>query len=293
MAAVTSRDGTSIAYTRIGNGPPLIIVDGALCHRAFGPSAAVANALSDHFTVITYDRRGRGESGNDSPYVVEREVEDIAALIGFTGESVFLLGISSGVALALEAANRGLAIRKLALYEAPFIVDRAREPLADDYLAQLKTMIAEDRRSDALKHFMGAVQVPRIFVFVMSLMPAWSKLKAVAPTLVHDISIVDPFQHGRPLPAGRWKSVTMPTLVMDGGKSPMWMRNAQRALAAVLPNATTRTLPGQTHMVKATVLAPAVVEFFSAPQARNVPKVANVPKVPGVQGAAHTAPQAP
>src|SRR5262245_9877517 len=131
-------------------------------------------------------------------------------------------------------------------------------------------MIAEDRRGDAVKHFMSAVQVPRIFVFVMSLMPAWNKLKAVAPTLVHDITMVEPFQHGRPLPAGRWSSVAMPALVMDGGKSPVWMRNAQRALAGVLPNATTRTLPGQTHMVKATVLAPAVVDFCLGPQSQAV-----------------------
>jgi len=290
MAAVTSRDGTSIACTRVGSGPPLIIVDGAMCHRSFGPSAALARELSDRFTVITYDRRGRGESGNNPAYAVEREVEDLDALIAAAGGAVFLLGISSGVALSLEAANRGLAIAKLALYEAPFIVDGTREPLADDYLAQLKTMIAEDRRSDALKHFMSAVQVPRIFVFVMSLMPTWSKLKMVAPTLVHDITMVEPFQHGRPLAAGRWSSVTMPALVMDGGKSPAWMRNAQRALAAVLPNATTRTLPGQTHMVKATVLAPAVVEFFSATPARNVPEVPTVPGVPDVQGAVHSAP---
>jgi pimeloyl-ACP methyl ester carboxylesterase len=191
MAAVTSRDGTSIAYTRIGTGPPLVVVDLALCHRPFGPSAALTRELSAHFTVITYDRRGRGDGGNNSPYAVEREVEDIDALIGSVGSAVFLLGVSSGAALPLEAANRGLAIRKLALYEAPFIVDGARDPIGEDYLPRLKAMIAHDRRGDALEHFMGAVQVPRVFVFAMSF----------------------------------------------------------------------NTLPDQTHMVKASVLAPAVVEF--------------------------------
>ena len=141
MATVTSRDGTPLAFTRIGSGPPLIIVDGALCHRGFGPSAQLADALADHFTVITYDRRGRGESDNTLPYAVEREVEDIQALIEAAGAPVFLLGVSSGAALALEAANRGLAVSKLAIYEAPFIVHSAREPLADDYLAELKRMI--------------------------------------------------------------------------------------------------------------------------------------------------------
>jgi pimeloyl-ACP methyl ester carboxylesterase len=266
MGTIVSRDGTSIAFTQIGSGLPLIIVDGALCHRAFGPSGQIARLLSEQFTVITYDRRGRGESGNTKPYAVQREVEDIEALIDVAGAPVFLLGVSSGVALSLEAANRGLAIRKLALYEAPFIVDRAREPLPDDYLARLEQMIADDRRGDAVKHFMSAVQVPRIFVFMMSLMPSWSTLKAVAPTLVHDITMVEPYQHGTPLPRERWAAVRVPALVMDGGKSPAWMRNAQRALAAVLPNATSRTLPGQTHMVKAGVLAPAVVEFFVSVQ---------------------------
>jgi pimeloyl-ACP methyl ester carboxylesterase len=263
MATVLSRDGTSIAYSQAGSGPPLIIVDGALCHRAFGPSGPLARSLSGQFTVITYDRRGRGESGSTPPYAVEREVEDIEALIDAAGAPAFVLGVSSGVALALEAANRGLAIRKLALYEAPFIVDRTREPLEADYLPRLKQMIAEDRRSDAVKHFMSAVQVPRIFVFVMSLMPSWNALKAVAPTLVHDITIVEAHQRGRPLPYGRWAAVAVPALVMDGGKSPVWMRNAQRALAAALPNATARTLPGQTHMVKPAVLAAAAVEFFA------------------------------
>jgi pimeloyl-ACP methyl ester carboxylesterase len=97
---------------------------------------------------------------------------------------------------------------------------------------------------------------------MMQLMPSWKQLKAVAPTLVHDITIVEPYQRGTALPAGRWSGVTVPALVMDGGKSPAWMRNSQGALAARIPGARTQTLPGQTHMVNAKVLAPAVAEFF-------------------------------
>ena len=262
MATTKSKDGTTIAYTVTGSGPALIVVDGAMCYRKFGPSKAIATELAGHFTVITYDRRGRGESGNTIPYSLEREIEDIDAVIGANGGSACALGISSGAMLALEAANAGVPIKKVALFEAPLIVDNARTPLAPDYLAQLKTMINEDRRGDAVKHFMYAVQVPKIFVFLMQLMPSWKRMKEIAPTLVHDITIVNPYQRGTPLPAGRWSGVNVPTLVMDGGKSPAWMRNAQGALASVIPGAKTQTLPGQTHMVSAKVLAPAVAGFF-------------------------------
>jgi pimeloyl-ACP methyl ester carboxylesterase len=259
---VRSQDGTTIAFSRTGDGPSLVFVDGALCHRGFGPAGAVSKTLASHFTVFTYDRRGRGASGNTQPYTVDREVEDLAAIIQAAGGAAFVVGVSSGAALALEAANRGLGIRRLALYEAPFIVDRAREPLADDYLPRLQQLIAEDRRGDAVKQFMKAVQVPAVFVLLMQIMPSWKKLKAVAPTLVHDMTIVERYQRGKPLPADRWSSVKMPTIVMDGGRSPVWMRNAQRALAQVIPGAAARTLEGQTHMVNANVLGPAIVEFF-------------------------------
>ena len=262
---VHSKDGTPIAVDRLGTGPAVILVDGALCHRKMGPSEPLAKQLAGRFTVFTYDRRGRGESGNTHPYAIEREVEDLQAVIDFAGGSALACGVSSGAVLALEAANRGLAIRKLALYEAPFIVDDTRTPLEPDYLSKLKTMIAQDQRGSAVKFFMKAVQVPGIFVFLMSVTPAWSKLKATAPTLVHDLTIMDGYQRGQPLLPGRWSGVHVPTLVIDGGKSPAWMRNAQRALAAVVAGATTRTLPGQTHMVKPQVLALALVEFFGEP----------------------------
>ena len=264
MNRVHSRDGTAIAFDRVGEGPPLVLVDGALCHRSFGPMPKLAPLLARHFTVFTYDRRGRGDSGDTAPYAVEREVEDLDAVIEEAGGSAFVYGVSSGAALALEAANRGVPIRKLVVYEAPFIVDDTHPPLPEDYVAHLTALIAADRRADAVKVFMKTVGVPAIFVAMMKLMPAWPKLKAVAHTLVYDVHIVGNNQRGKPLPATRWAEVTAPTLVVDGGKSPTWMRNAMRALAGVVPNATHRTLAGQTHMVKAKVHAPMLLEYFSS-----------------------------
>lgn len=260
---VRSKDGTTIGFDCVGSGQPLVLVDGALCYRDSGPMRGLADALAQHFTVYFYDRRGRGESGNTEPYAVEREIEDLEAVIAQAGGAAHVMGISSGAALALAAAVRGSTITRLALYEAPFIVDNSREPVPADWLPRLKTLIAADRRSDAVKMFMRLVGVPRVFVALMPLMPVWSKLKAIAPTLVHDITITQPHQQGRPYSSTEWASVSAPTIVMDGGKSPAWMRNAMRSLAHVVPRAKYRTLDGQTHMVKATVLAPALIEFFA------------------------------
>jgi pimeloyl-ACP methyl ester carboxylesterase len=259
-----SKDGTPIAFERTGQGSPLILVDGALCYRAMGPSGPLAKLLAPHFTVFTYDRRGRGDSGDTAPYAVEREVEDLEALVTEAGGAAFVWGVSSGAALALEAANRLTGIKKLALYEAPFIVDDSRPPISKEYWAGISEAVAAGRRGDAVKLFMNAVGVPAFFVALMRVMPAWSKLKGVAHTLPYDGALVQDNQRGKPLPAGRWASVTIPTLAMDGGKSPVWMRHAMRSLASVLPNAQYRTLDGQTHMVKAKAHAPVLVEFFNS-----------------------------
>ncbi|MGH9347599.1 MAG: alpha/beta fold hydrolase [Vicinamibacterales bacterium] len=269
MNTTVSKDGTRIAFDRSGKGPALILVDGALCYRASGPSRPLAARLAEHFTVFTYDRRGRGDSGDTAPYAVEREVEDIDALIRAAGETAFVYGVSSGAALALEAANRGLPIRKLALYEAPFIVDDSHPPIPEDFLARLHQAIAANRRGDAVKAFMKLVGVPALFIMLMRFLPVWSKLTAVAHTLAYDITLVQDNERGKPLPATRWAGATVPTLVMDGGRSPAWMRHAMRALADVLPNAKYRTLTGQTHMVKPKSHVPPLVEFFkSQPAAR-------------------------
>jgi pimeloyl-ACP methyl ester carboxylesterase len=263
MHTVRSKDGTAIAFDRSGNGPALIIVDGALCYRASGPGGPLAALLADRFTVFTYDRRGRGDSGDTKPYAVDREIEDLDALITEAGGSAFVFGSSSGAALALEAANRGVPMKKLALYESPCIVDDTHPPLPPDFLSRLQRLVAADRRGDAVKMFLRLVGVPAIGMLIMPLMPAWSKLKAVAHTLPYDITIVQDNQRGKPFSKARWPGATMPALAMDGSKSPPWMRNGMRALAAALPNATFRTLDGQTHMVKAPAIAPVLTDFFA------------------------------
>jgi len=263
MNTVQSKDGTTIAFDRSGAGPALVLVDGALCHRRFGPMRSMAKLLKPHFTVFTFDRRGRGESTNTTPYSVDREVEDIAALVQEAGGSAYVFGTSSGAALALEAAARLNSIKKLALYEAPFFFDEAHPPRPDDYLAKMTALIEVDRRADALKLFMRTVGTPAIFVNLMRFTPIWPKLKRVAHTLPYDLTILSDTRAGRPLSRERWASVTMPVLAAVGGKRPLWWQKAMRELSDVLPNAQHLMLPGQTHMVKASVLVPVLVNFFA------------------------------
>jgi pimeloyl-ACP methyl ester carboxylesterase len=267
MTTTRSSDGTAIAYESCGDGPPLILVDGALCYRKMGPSHALAEVLSEHFTVIRYDRRGRGDSADTAPYSAEREIEDLAALIDVAGGSAYVCGFSSGAVLALDAAARGLPISALALYEPPFIVDDSRPPAAADYVEQLNTLLASKRRGDAVRLFMRHVGMPAPLVSLMRFMPAWGKLKRVAHTLPYDGEIMGDTQLGRPLPAARWPGTKVRTLVIVGGKSPAFFHNGTRMLADLLPNAERRVLDGQTHMVKAKVLAPVLVDYFAGGRA--------------------------
>jgi pimeloyl-ACP methyl ester carboxylesterase len=264
MTTIGSADGTRIAYERTGEGPPLIIVDGALCHRGQGPSRSLATELAADFTVFTYDRRGRGESGESGEIALEREVEDLEALVKEAGGTPFLFGASSGAMLALEAASRGVGVARLVMYEPPLIVDDTHRPLPDDWVPNLDAMIAEGRHGDAVKDFMRFVDVPGFALAIMRLLPVWSKLKAVSPSLRYDFAFMAELQRGRPLPATRWATATQPTLVADGGKSPEWMHRGCRAMSEVLPNASHRTVPGQTHIVKATALAPVIREYLTA-----------------------------
>lgn len=264
-ATVTSADGTTIAYEYSGQGPALVVVDGALCHRGFGPARPLAQRLTGHFTVYTYDRRGRGDSTDTAPYSPEREYEDLAAVVAAAGGRVFLYGTSSGAALALEFAHRNDSVAKLALFEAPFIVDDSKAP--SDIRESVDRAIGADRRGEALSLFMRFVGMPGFALAIMRLTPVWPKLKTVAPTLHNDIAIVDDYQQGRPLPDGNWNGADMPTLVIDGGKSPAWIRTAARSLAEILPHAGYTTLPGQTHNVKPDSVAPVLIKFFGKDQA--------------------------
>ena len=261
MSSVVSSDGTTIAYEVTGSGPPLVIVDGAMCYRESGPSRPLATELAADFTVFTYDRRGRGESPN-AETTVAREVEDIAALVKEAGGAAHLVGVSSGVLLAVEAANTGVGATKLALYEPPLIVDSTHAPAPESALADMRRMIAEGRRGDAVTAFMRSVDVPGFVIAMMKLFPVWKKLKGVAHTLPNDLALVEGMRQGRPLPTDRWTAATMPAMVADGGKSPAYMRHSAAALAKVLPNATYRTVPGLTHIIKAKVLAPVLRDFL-------------------------------
>lgn len=261
---INSADGTPIAYERAGQGPAVILVDGALSFRGSSINGGLAEALAPDFTVYTYDRRGRGESGDTGPYAIEREVEDLAALVKEAGGPVRLYGTSSGAALALAAVQNGLPVERLALYEPPFVVDGTRAPVKDDYPRRLAALVAAGRRAEAVRMFMReGVGLPAVVVAMMRFMPAWARLKAVAHTLPYDTALVFPYQGGLPYPEGAWASVTVPTLVADGGKSPAWMRNSVAALAKALPAADHRTLDGQTHIVKPEALAPVLREFFA------------------------------
>jgi pimeloyl-ACP methyl ester carboxylesterase len=263
-----SADGTPIAFTLAGDGPPLILVDGALCDRRIGPNRALADRLSQGFTAVTYDRRGRGESGDAGPYAVEREVEDIAALIDAVGGPVSLYGISSGGLLALEAAKRlAGTVDRVAVYEIPFVVDDSRPPVSESFPVRLEELLAGDRRGAAVKLFMReAVRLPSFLVAALPLFPGWPKNKQIAHTLLYDVAVMGETQRGRPLQRERWASVTLPTLVASGGKSPAWVRNAAAQLAEVLPDAQCRTLDGQRHYVKPDALAPLLREFLAGTQ---------------------------
>ena len=258
MESVTSRDGTTIAFDRLGEGPPVVLVCGGSVDRM--ADAAIAQELASDFTVLNYDRRGRGDSGDTPPYAIEREVEDIDAVIDAAGGSANLWGSSSGAVLAMIAAASEAPVTKLALWEPPFILDENARPPADQ-VEQYERMIAEGRRGDAAEYFMSkVVGMPPEFVADARTQPWWAAQEAIAHTLAYDARIMGDYS----IPTQTAGAVKAPTLVLAGGADMPFMRASAEALADAIPDGEVRFLDGQGHNVDPTVLAPALKEFFAA-----------------------------
>ena len=257
MRTVTSKDGTRIAFEQSGEGPAIILVVGAFNDRATG--APLTRFLEPHFTVFNYDRRGRGDSGDTAPYAIEREIEDIEALIAKAGGSACVFGYSSGATLALRAAAQGLAISRLALYEPP-----PTGAKAGNLAPRLTELISAGRRGDAVELFQTeGVGIPAAVVAQMRNAPFRPALDKMAHTLVYESIILGS------LPTGLVASVRVPTLVIDGGASPEVMRHAAQSLAEALPDGRYRTLDGQGHDIVPAVVAPVLEEFFLAQSSSN------------------------
>jgi pimeloyl-ACP methyl ester carboxylesterase len=258
---VTSKDGTTIAFEKTGQGPVVILVDGAMGYRETWGQRPLAAELAGQFTVYTYDRRGRGESSDTPPFALEREIEDIEALIDESGAEVArLYGISSGAALALEAAIAlDGKVLELALYEAPYNSEAAARQGWKAYRKELAKLLAADRRSDAVALFMKLVGADDEGVEQVRQSPMWPVMEAVAPTLAYDAAALG---EEASVPVERAARLAMPTLVMNGDASYPFMHETAVALSEAIPNAQHRILAGQTHEVAPEVLDPVLTEFF-------------------------------
>jgi hypothetical protein len=262
---VVSADGTAIAYDRAGDGPPVILVGGGATDRS--ENAPLAAALAARLTVFNYDRRGRGASGDTSPYAVQREVEDIAALVAEAGGRAHLFGASSGGALAVEAAAAGVPIDRLAVYEVPYQVDAAWPARWRAYVDELAALLAADRRGDAFARFMRLADVPEESIAAARAAPFWPDLEALAPTLAYDAACLG---DGRP-PAARLARIRQPTLVATGtaARAPgaaAWVRaldSAADAIAASLPHGERTVVEGQGHVPDPALLAPVLTRFLA------------------------------
>ena len=253
MSHVTSKDGTTIAYERQGSGPALILVGGGLDDGA--ENAPLAAELARSFTVFNYARRGRGDSGDTLPYAVEREIEDLQALVAEAGGTAHLYGVSSGGALALEAAAAGVAIDRIAVYEVPYSI--ATAPQWREYAERLGVALAEGRRGDAVELFMRVAGASDASVAAARSSPLWPGLEALAHTLAYDAACL-----GDGLPPARFATIAQPTLVATGGGAEFF-EQAGDAVAASLPNAERLVMPRQSHVADPQAVAPVLERFLN------------------------------
>jgi len=259
---VVAKDGTRISYDITGNGPTLVVVAGAMGYKDFPYLRGLAADLAKDFRVVIYDRRGRGASTDTQPYTVDKEIDDLDAVIGATGDSsTIVLGISSGAALALEAAARGTSMHKLVAFEAPYMVGEHRQPKHARYESDVRGYIARGDRDGAVRLFMRTVGVPRFLIAIMRLMPFWKNLREVEHTLPYDARIMNDFE----LPSSRLGAIRVPTLVVGGGKSPASLKAAVRAVGESILGARVVEIPKQTHAVKGAALSPVLREFAAEP----------------------------
>ncbi|MER7044235.1 alpha/beta fold hydrolase [Streptomyces jumonjinensis] len=257
LSKAQSRDGTLIAYEQWGEGPPVVLVGGALCTAA--SDAPLAALLASRFRVVAYDRRGRGASGDAFPYAVEREIEDLAAVIAEVGDGACVHGMSSGGGLALRAAAAGVPITQLSVYEPPFHPTARPGRRPAERLALMRLLLAAGRRAEALAVFLDEAGTPERTVADLRRSPLWAGLESVAHTLPYDHEVMG----DGTVPTGLLHRIGVRVLVVDGGASPPWTREAARLVAGALPRGRHRTLTGQTHEVAPHVLAPTLEDFFT------------------------------
>ncbi|MFC8368667.1 MULTISPECIES: alpha/beta fold hydrolase [unclassified Streptomyces] len=254
---ISSRDGTSLAYESAGRGATIVLVSGAM--STGGTVAPLAARLSEGFRAVVYDRRGRGGSGDMAPYAVEREVEDLAALIEAVGGEAALYGVSSGGALALRAAAGGLPVHHVAVYETPYAMSSDALEERARYTERLTAALAEGRRGDAVELFLRLTGLGEDVIRGARQSPMWAGMESIAPSLAYDDAVMGDGSVPREL----LSSIRVPVLSIAGDASPAWMREAARAIAGSVPRGTYRTLEGQTHMVEPDVLAPVLADFFT------------------------------
>ncbi len=260
---VTSKDGTRIGFDKTGSGPAVILINGALSHRGLYGDQPLAAELSKHFTVYIYDRRGRGESTDAQPYAVEREIEDLEALVADAGGSASLYGVSSGAALALQAAARlgPGKVTRLAIYEPPYGQDTQQFAGQKQRVSEL---VRTGAPGDAAAFFMSAIGTPPEGVESMKRSPEWEEIKKIDFTLVYDFAVLG----DGAVPQDVVQTIRVPTLVMNGDQKMEFMQPTADRIAALIPHAQRKTLKGQTHQVAPEAMAPVLVEFFAGASKR-------------------------
>lgn len=263
MKTAVSRDGTPIAYDVRGDGPPLVFVTGATCFRRFLPVVNDSRALAGAFTVLTYDRRGRGDSGDTAPWSVDREVDDLEAMIDALGGEAYLYGHSSGAVLTLHAAHRlGSKVRAAALYDAPWVHDEAEREEYARLRDEVENLLADQRRAAALRRFLAGIGMPRAFVALLPVLPGWRTMVGLAPTLRYDLALTAELP-----PLDLAAEVEVPLHVLVGERSPEPLHPVAAALAGAMPGSTLSTVPKQDHLVSAKVLRPLLLDRFGVDSA--------------------------